>query len=111
MRNTQFIKAWRQVWLHKGRSALIVSSIAVSTFTLGLILVSFALLEREMNTRFLDAEPHTLSFRLALFDDALVRQTKQLPDIDKADARRIIFGRIQQMGGEWKPLKLFVLRD
>jgi len=111
MHDTQLTKAWRQVWLHKGRSLLIVSSIAVSTFTLGLILVSFALLEREMNTRFLEAEPHTISFRLAPFDDDLVTQINQRPNIDKADARRLISGRIKRQQGDWKPLRLFVLKD
>ena len=41
MLNIQLVKAWRQVWLNKGRSLLIVTSIAMSTFTLGLILVLF----------------------------------------------------------------------
>jgi putative ABC transport system permease protein len=111
MINTQMVHAWRQVWLNKGRSLLIVISIAVSTCTLGLILVSFALLEREMNTLFLKASPHAISYRLASFDDQLISRLKQLPGIANVEARRTISGHIKRRQGNWKPLRLFVLRD
>lgn len=111
MFNTLWKKSWRDVLQNKGRSFGVILSIAISTFLIGIILVSYSILSREMNVSFLKAKPHALSFRIDSFNENLLTKIKGHPAVKEADARRVITGRIQRKNGDWIPLLLFVLRD
>jgi len=108
--NRLWIKTWRDLWQSKGRSALVVSSIALSTFTLGVILNSYAILSREMNRDYLRSNPTAISFNLR-FDERLLQEVKKHDWIDEVDARLLISGEIKTVTGDWKRLLLFVLHD
>jgi putative ABC transport system permease protein len=109
--NRLWIKTWRDLWQSKGRSALVVSSIALSTFTLGVILNSYAILSREMNRDYLLSNPTAISFNLERFDKSLLKELKGNDGIDEVDARLLISGDIKTATGDWKRLLLFVLND
>ncbi|MEW6981256.1 ABC transporter permease [Colwelliaceae bacterium 6471] len=111
MLNTLWMKTWRDLWQNRGRSALVILSITLSTFTLGVILNSYAILSREMTNDFLKSNPTAISFNIERFDEDLLQKIAQQPAIDKVDARRQITGEIKTQNGEWKPLLLFVLHD
>jgi putative ABC transport system permease protein len=109
--DTLWLKTWRDLWQNKGRSTLVVLSIALSTFTLGIILNSYAVLSREMTKDYLASRPAAISFGLSAFDKKLLQQIKAHPDVDKVDARRSIWAEIKTKEGEWQDLLLFVLHD
>ena len=44
-------------------------------------------------------------------DDALIASTIARDDVEDADARRVVNGRIQAPDGSWRRLVLFVIRD
>jgi len=111
MLNTLWLKTWRDVWQSRGRSALVVLSIALSTFTLGVILNSYSILSREMSNDFLKSNPTAISFNIEKFSAELIEKVQQQPATEQVDARRLIFGEIKTIAGEWKPLLLFVLND
>ena len=111
MFNTLWKKAGRDVWQNKGRTLVILLSITISTMLLGIILVSYSILSREMNASFLNAKPHALSFRMEAFQEDLLQAIADHPDVDVAEARRVVYGRIQRSNGDWAPLNLYVLRD
>lgn len=111
MRNTLWKKTLGDLWEHKGRSALVILSIALATFTLGVILDSYSVLSRELSRNFLIANPTAISFRLERFDTELLEQLRSHPKVDKVEARRQIAGEIKAENGQWQPLQLFILRD
>jgi len=111
MLNTLWLKTWRDVWQNRGRSTLVILSITLSTFTLGVILNSYAILSREMSNDFLKSNPTAISFNIEKFTAELLEKVQQQPATDQVDARRLIFGEIKTLAGEWKPLLLFVLND
>jgi len=106
-----WIKTWRDLWQSKGRSTLVVLSIALSTFTLGVILNSYAILSREMTRDYLRSNPTAISFYMEKFDNELLDELKANDWVDEVDARRLISGEIKTTTGEWKRLLLFVLND
>jgi len=109
--NRMWIKTWRDIWQSKGRSTLVVLSIALSTFTLGVILNSYAILSREMTQDYLRSNPTAISFYMEKFDNDLLDELKQQNWVDEVDARRLISGEIKTATGDWKRLLLFVLND
>ena len=111
MFNTLLKKSWRDLWLYKTRSVVIILSIGICTLLMGVILVSYSLLSREMNEGFLKAQPHALSFKITSFDEGLIQEIMTLPTVEKADARQAVAGQIQRSNGDWVPMILFVLRD
>lgn len=111
MHNTLWKKTLGDLWEHKGRSALVILSIALATFTLGVILNSYSVLSRELTRNFLAANPTAISYRLERFDAGLIDQLRNHPQVDKVEARRMIIGEIKAENGQWQPLQLFVLRD
>lgn len=109
--NRMWIKTWRDLWQSKGRSALVVSSIALSTFTLGVILNSYAILSREMTRDYLRSNPTAISFNLERFDKSLLQELKANNWVGEVGARLLISGEIKTATGDWKRLLLFVLND
>jgi len=109
--NSMWMKTWRDLWQSKGRSALVVLSIALSTFTLGVILNSYAILSREMTRDYLRSNPTAISFYMERFDKSLLDDLKMTEWVDEVDARRLISGEIKTTTGDWKRLLLFVLND
>ena len=99
MLNTLWMKTWRDLWQNRGRSALVILSITLSTFTLVVILNSYAILSREMSKDFLKSNPTAISFSIERFQAGLLKKIEQHPATDKVDARRLIFGEIKTIKG------------
>lgn len=111
MLNTLWKKTLRDIWENKGRSTFVVLSIAVGTFTLGVILNTYVILTREMTANYAKANPAAISFQIERFDSELLGIIGQHPKVDKVDARRTIKGEIKTLSGEWKPLWFYVLSN
>ena len=109
MFNTIWKKAWRDLWRSKLKSFTVIFAIAVSTFVLGFILVSAALLSREMNAGFQSANPHDALYKLETFSEPFLTLVKQHPQVDKAEASMVVRGRIRTVDGDWRRMQLFVL--
>lgn len=105
------MKTWRDLWKNRSRSVLVILSISLSTFTLGVILNSYAILSREMTRDYLESNPTAISFSIDRFESGLLRSLQSNENIDKVDARRVITGDIKTQNGDWKPLYLYVLND
>ena len=111
MSNTMWRKAWRDLWLRKARTLFVMGAIAISTFTLGTVLVTYHLLDRDMNASFLRAKPHHLSLSVDQADQELLAALSGLPGVSVVDARFVAFGRIKNADGDWHPLQLFSAVD
>ena len=111
MLNTLWLKTWRDLWQNKGRSTLVILSIALSTFTLGVILNSYAILSREMTQDYLQSNPTAISFSIDKFSRSLLTKLELRAAIGKVDARRTVHAEIKTQSGQWQNLLLFVLND
>jgi putative ABC transport system permease protein len=96
----------------KTRTILIVLSMAVGLFAVGIILSGRAILMEGLARSFAAINPsggvvHTTE----LFDEAFVRTVRAMPNVQEADARRYIAARVETDAGVWKNLWLFVIAD
>src|SRR3989304_1324603 len=92
-----FRKIWRDLWIHKGRTLLVVLSIAVGVMALGLTLSSDQLMHERIDASRISSHP--AQGRLILetpFDDDIVEAIANLPKIDQAEGWTSLTVR-------WKP--------
>ena len=84
MFDTMWRKAWRDLWLRKMRTIFVIAAIAASTFALGTVLVTYHLLDRDMNASFLRAKPHHLSLSMDQADENLLSALREWCELAEA---------------------------
>ncbi len=111
MRSPRWQKLLRDLWLTRGRTALMVIAIAVSLFGVGTVLSAYAILTPEISRNYLGTNPASATIELDRVDDALLAAVKQRPGIAAAEARETLIARVQVAPDQWRPLLLFVVPD
>src|SRR6266545_3586872 len=111
MRSPRWQKLLRDLWLMRGRTALMVIAIAVSLFGVGTVLSAYAILTPEISRNYLGTNPASATIELDRVDDALLAAVKQRPGIAAAEARETLIARVQVAPDQWRPLLLFVVPD
>ncbi|MBN1400926.1 MAG: FtsX-like permease family protein [Anaerolineae bacterium] len=97
---------------NKTRTMLIVLSIAVGLFAVGMIVSSRIILSTEMARSYRAIHPASGTVRtLEPFDDDFVRSVRALPAVAEVDARRVIEARVQVDAGEWSGLTIFAVEN
>jgi len=83
-----FRKVWRDLWNHKGRTLLVVLSIAVGVLALGMTVTSDTILKQQMAaSRAARHKPHA-SIALAIpIGDDFIEAIAALPDVAEAEGR------------------------
>lgn len=102
-------KVWRELWLYRARSILVILSIAVGVFAVGMIAGAWQILQREMTASYMAVEPASAILYTADFDDNLLQTISRLPDVAAAVGRRSIATRAQLNDGSWVRLELNAL--
>jgi putative ABC transport system permease protein len=89
----------RDLWLHRGRTLLVVLAIAVGLAGAGLILTAWALVDVGTRDGYLASNPASATLRVDSIDAALLARIRSRPDVRDVQARRTTFARVQ-VGGE-----------
>lgn len=104
-------KVLRDLWSNKTRTILVVLSIAVGVFAVGLIMGTQTVLTRELDEIYATTNPASLTLFIQPFDDDLVKRVQRMPEVVEAEGRQRVGGRIQTGPDEWVELDLFALPD
>jgi putative ABC transport system permease protein len=104
-------KAWRDLWLHKLRSTLVVLSIAVGVFAFGLILGARQTITSELPRHYLSVIPASATFHTTLVDDGMVETIQHMPQIAVAEGRLSTIVRYRDQAGEWQDLQLYAREE
>jgi putative ABC transport system permease protein len=115
--STRWRKVLRDIWGFKGRTVLVILSIATSVLAIGVIGSSQIILSRDMHAAWNAVSPPSTTLFIDLFDEELLWTLERLPQIETADARRdsvVRFKRSSPAGdpiGDWRRLQLFAYPD
>lgn len=104
-------KAIRDVWLERARATLVVMAIAIGLASFVAVLSTYAILQRELNRGYLATNPPSAVIVTDGIDDGLIASTVARDDVEDADLRRVIGGRLQTSDGSWRRMTLFVIHD
>ncbi len=112
MLNPRWYKVFNDLSGNKTRTLLIVLSIAVGLFAVGIILSARSILSKGLASSFAAIHPSSGTVRtIELFDEDFLDSVRSMPEVQEADARRYISARVQVSSGEWKNITLFAMSD
>ena len=112
MLRPRWYKVIHDLFGNKTRTLLIVLSMAVGLFAIGIILSARTILSEGLAGSFAAIQPSSGTVRtVELFDEDFIQSVRSMPEVQEADARRNISARVEVAPGEWKNITLFVIAD
>lgn len=107
---------WRKV-LHdlvdsRLRTALVVVSIAVGVFSIGVIAGTYVIISQDMSASYAANNPMNIELRAADFDSTVVENLARAEGVLQAEGRRVFIARVRLPGtSAWKVLDLVAVDD
>lgn len=112
MLRARWYKVINDLFGNKTRTLLIVLSMSVGLFALGIILSARTILSDGLAESFATIHPSSGTVRTTeLFDEDFIQSIRKMEDVQEVDARRNISARVQTASGEWKNITIFVVAD
>ena len=107
---------WRKVlhdlWDNKARTLLVVFSIAVGVFSIGVISGAYQIISNDMSTSYAANHPANIELRMENFDDDILSSIRNAHGVGEAEARRVVNFRVQKAGSDqWVSLDVVALED
>jgi len=106
----RWAKVRRDLWLHRGRSALVVLAIAVGIVGAGAVLDAWSLLRHVTRDQFLASNPPSATVRTSSVDAAVLARVRAVPGVQAAEARRTVVASAL-VDGAWRTALLFAADD
>ena len=103
------LKTWRDLWLFKARTTLVVLAIAVGAAASGVAMTSLIVLRRDLREGYRATNPAHAILSTSPFDAALAKQVAALPGVAAAEARRLDMAQLLPAAGDPHPLWLYTL--
>lgn len=107
---------WRKVfsdlWESRSRTLLVVASIAVGVFAIGMIVGAYAIIARDINVSFAAIHPANVEIATDPFSEDLVRIVERVSGVTDAEGRRMVGVRARRAGDPlWQRLNLIAASD
>lgn len=107
---------WRKVlhdlWDNKARTLLVVFSIAVGVFSIGVISGAYEIISNDMSVSYAANNPSNVELRTVNFDDDVLASIKNEHGVAGAEARRVFNIRMRAAGTEkWTALDMVAFAD
>jgi putative ABC transport system permease protein len=100
---------WRKVlhdlWDNKARTLLVVFSIAVGVFSIGVIAGAYQIISNDMSASYAANNPANVEVRMANFDDDVLTSIHNARGVGEAEGRRVVNFRVRAQGSDqWAAL-------
>ncbi|UCD42468.1 MAG: ABC transporter permease, partial [Chloroflexota bacterium] len=83
-------KVFSDLWDDKTRTILVVASIAVGVFAVGMIITALMILREDINTSYASANPANIEIWTDPFHGDFVRVIEKIPGVDEVEGRHIV---------------------
>jgi putative ABC transport system permease protein len=109
MLSPRWRKVLRDLWGNKARTVLVVLSIAVGVFAVGMITGTQTVFSRGLNDAWAAASPPSATLFVDPFDDELLWAVRKMPGVSEADGRRQLYLRFKTdpQAEQWRDIQLF----
>lgn len=107
---------WRKVFHdlidNKGRTLLVVFSIAVGVFSIGVIAGAYQIISNDMSASYAANHPANIELRMNNFDEDVLDSIQNMRHVQDAEARRVFNMRVRVPGTEkWTTLDMVAFED
>ncbi|EGO65804.1 FtsX-like permease family protein [Acetonema longum] len=104
-------KVWADLWGNKLRTALVVLSISVGVFAVGMVYSSYLMFQRDLAISWAAASPASASLYADPFDEELAESVRSLRGVKEAEGRRNVNLRVRTAGDQWRQMMLIAIPD
>ncbi len=104
-------KVLRDLWGNKVRTTLVVLSIAVGVFSIGMIIGTQVMLDNDLTEGYLARNPANAHLYPGGFEEDLLYGIRRMDEVTEVDARRSETMRVKVGPDEWKPLNVEAIED
>jgi putative ABC transport system permease protein len=111
MLSPRWRKVWRDLWSNKTRTILVVISIAVGIFAIGIVAGSRVVLSRDFSESYAAVTPASATLVIESFDDDLIQTIRRMPEVRLAEGRRRLTARVKIGPDQWRTLQMVALGD
>ena len=107
---------WRKVFHDLinsfSRTALVVVSIAVGVFSIGVIVGAYIIISNDMSVSYASNNPMNIDLRTNPFDNSLVNSIQNMRGVKESEGRRVFTTRARVQGTEqWVTLNVIAIED
>ena len=104
-------KVWMDLWGNKMRTLLVMMSISVGVFAVGMVYSSYLMFERDLAKSWGTSSPADAGLYADPFDEELVQSVRSLRGVKEAEGRRNVSLRVLAADGRWKQMLLIAIPD
>ncbi|MGB7095999.1 MAG: FtsX-like permease family protein [Anaerolineales bacterium] len=104
-------KVFSDLWGDKTRTSLVVASIAVGVFAVGMIITAYAILSKDINSSYAAAIPANIEIWTDPFYEDFIRVIEKVPGVDDVEGRYVASIRARRGDENWQGLKLIGVAD
>lgn len=107
---------WRKVisdlWENRARTALVVASIAVGVFAIGMIITTYFILDEDMSITYSSTNPANVEIATDFFDNNFLTTIERVPGVVRAEGRHLTTMRLSADGGNsWRTVSVQGIDD
>ena len=107
---------WRKVlhdlWDNKARTLLVVFSIAVGVFSIGVISGAYQIISNDMSVSYAANNPANIEVRMVNFDDDVLTSIHNARGVEDAEGRRVVSFRVRtQNNAQWVSLGVVAMES
>ena len=104
-------KVFSDLWGDKTRTMLVVASIAVGVFAVGMIISAFSILGQDIDQSFESINPANIEIWTDPFYEDFVRVIEKVPGVKEVEGRRILTVRARRGDENWQGVTLVGMAD
>jgi putative ABC transport system permease protein len=104
-------KVFSDLWDNKLRTLLVVASIAVGVFSIGMIAGTYEIIFKDMGMSYASANPANIDMRTDKFSQEMLDSLRDIEGVKEAEGRRFFSVRARLPSGEWANLDLVAIDD
>jgi putative ABC transport system permease protein len=107
----RWVKVLSDLWGDKTRTLLVVASIAVGVFAVGMIITAYEILGTDFNQSYAATNPPNIEIWTDPFDPALVKAVERVPGVRAAKGASMTTVRTRRGDEAWQTLDLMGVTD
>ncbi|HNF94841.1 MAG TPA: ABC transporter permease, partial [Anaerolineales bacterium] len=105
-------KVFHDLWDNFMRTALVVLSIAVGVFSIGVITGAYEIISNDMGESYAANNPANIELRMTNFNDDVLSSIRNFKGVQDAEGRRVINYRVHPEGStQWSTIDLIAVED
>lgn len=108
----RWIKVFHDLWDNKARTLLVVFSIAVGVFSIGVIAGAYEIISNDMSVSYAANNPANIEIRTSNFDADMLASIRNMDGVLEAEGRRVANFRVKTTDDEhWVTLDVMALES